>query len=249
MVPAPSPFGALVDGRVAELLRELGPRLRRGGLPGEALARCPTGIPELDRLLAGGFPRGRLSEIAGPGSCGRTSLALCLLSEATRAGEVVAVADGADACDPASAEAAGVVLERVLWMRARQPREALRGAERLLEARGFAVVLLDLGAPGPRVAAASWLRRAQTAAASGTALVVLSLARAAGSAAELALELAPLRACFTGTPALLEAFDTEIALVRQRAGRFCGYGAGIAGASASARRRLAARFACRREES
>jgi hypothetical protein len=103
-------------------------------------------------------------------------------------------------------------------MRARQPREALRGAERLLEARGFAVVLLDLGAPGPRVAAASWLRLAQTAAASGTALVVLSLARAAGSAAELALELAPRRACFTGTPALLEAFDTEIALVRQRAG-------------------------------
>ena len=46
---------------------------------------------------------------------------------------------------------------------------------------------------------------------------MLSLARAAG-AAELALELAPLRACFTGTPALLEAFDTEIALVRRRAG-------------------------------
>ena len=202
MIPAPSPSGSPVDGRLAELLRELGPRLRRGGLPGEALSRCPTGIPELDRLLGGGFPRGRLSEIAGPGSCGRTSLALCLLSEATRAGEVVAVADGADAFDPASAEAAGVVLERVLWMRARQPREALRGAERLLEARGFAVVLLDLSVPGPRVAAASWLRLAQTAAASGTALVVLSLARAAGSAAELALELAPRRACFTGTPAL-----------------------------------------------
>jgi hypothetical protein len=203
---------------VAELLRELGPQLRRGGLPDEALARCPTGIPELDRLLGGGFPRGRLSEIAGPGSCGRTSLALALLSEATRTGEVVAVADGADAFDPASAEAAGVVLPRVLWMRARQPREAVRGAERLLEARGFAVVLLDLGAPGPRVAPANWLRLAQAAAAGGSALVVLSLARAAGAAAELALELAPRQACFTGSPALLEGFDTEIALVRRRAG-------------------------------
>src|SRR5262245_19354304 len=211
MVPPPSC-------RLAELLRELGPRLRRGGVPDEALARCPTGLPELDRLLGGGFPRGRLSEIAGPGSCGRTSLALALLSEATRAGEVVAVADGADAFDPASAKAAGVVLERVLWMRARQPREALRGAERLLEARGFAVVLLDLGAPGPRVAPTSWLRLAQAAAAGGSALVVLSLARAAGAAAELALELAPRQACFTGSPALLEAFDTEIALVRRRAG-------------------------------
>ena len=208
-----------MDGRVAELLRELGPRVRLGGLPAETLARCPTGIPELDRLLGGGFPRGRLTEIAGPGpSCGRTSLALTLLAEATRAGEVVAVADGADAFDPASAQAAGVVLERVLWMRARQHREALRGAERLLEARGFAVVLLDLGTPGPRLAAASWLRLAQAVAATSTALVVLSLARAAGAAAELALELAPLRACFTGTPALLEALETEIALVRRRAG-------------------------------
>lgn len=222
MVPTPSAprssASEAQDRRVAELLRELGPQLRLGGLPAEALARCPTGIPELDRLLGGGLPRGRLTEIAGPGSCGRTSLSLALLSQATRAGEVVAVADGADAFDPASAQAAGVVLERVLWMRARQPREALRGAERLLEARGFAVVLLDLGAPAPRVAAASWLRLAQAAAASSTALVVLSLARAAGAAAELALELAPLRACFTGTPALLEASDTEIALVRRRAG-------------------------------
>jgi hypothetical protein len=220
---------------VAELLRELGPQLRRGGLPDEALGRCPTGIPELDRLLSGGFPRGRLSEISGPGSCGRTSLALALLSEATRAGEVVAVADGADAFDPASAEAAGVVLPRVLWMRAREPREALRGAERLLEARGFAVVLLDLGAPGPRAAPAIWLRLAQAAAAGGSALVVLSLARAAGAAAELALELAPRLACFTGSPALLEGFDTEIALVRRRAGP---------GFMNSARLRLAARFAC-----
>jgi len=203
---------------VAELLRELGPRLQRGGLPGETLARCPTGIAELDRLLGGGFPRGRLAEIAGPASCGRTSLALALLAEATRAGEIVAVADGADAFDPRSAQAAGVVLERVLWMRARQPREALRGAERLLEAQGFAVVLLDLGAPGPHATPASWRRLAQAAAASGTALVVLSLARAAGAAAELALELAPPRARFTGTPALLETLETEIALVRRRSG-------------------------------
>jgi RecA/RadA recombinase len=220
---------------VAELLRALGPRLRLGGLPAEALTRLPTGLPELDRLLAGGFPRGCVSEIAGPGSCGRTSLALALLAEATRAGEVVAVADGADAFDPASARAAGVVLERVLWMRARRTREALRGAERLLEARGFAVVLLDLGAPPTRVAPAVWLRLGQAAGAAGAALVVLSQARATGAAAALALELAPARACFTGTPVLLEAFEIEIAQVRQR-GR-------PAASPSSARLRLAARFA------
>jgi hypothetical protein len=222
---------------VAGLLRALGPRLRLGGLPDEALARLPTGLPELDRLLAGGFPRGHLSEIAGPGSCGRTSLALALLAAATRAGEVVAVADGADAFDPASARAAGVVLERVLWMRARRTSEALRGAERLLEAQGFAAVLLDLGAPTPRVGPAAWRRLGEAAGAAGAALVVLSEARATGAAAALALELTPARARFTGTPALLEAFEIEIALVRQRSRPAAAAGAG------PTRLRLAARFA------
>jgi recombination protein RecA len=108
----------------------------------------PTGIPDLDRLLEGGFPHGRLSEIAGPLSSGRTSLALCLLARATRAGEMVAVVDAADAFDPASAQAAGARLDRVLWARAPGWREALRSAERLLEAHGFALVLLDLPSEG-----------------------------------------------------------------------------------------------------
>jgi hypothetical protein len=130
--------------RLDALLRDLGPQLRRGGRPTEPLPRFPTGIPDLDRLLEGGFPHGRLSEIAGPLSSGRTSLALCLLARATRAGEMVAVVDAADAFDPASAQAAGVQLDRVLWARAAGWREALRSTERLLEAHGFALVLLDL---------------------------------------------------------------------------------------------------------
>ena len=57
---------------VEDLLRDLGPQLRRGGVP-EAPAGCiATGIADIDRLLGGGFPRGRLSEIAGAASSGRT---------------------------------------------------------------------------------------------------------------------------------------------------------------------------------
>jgi hypothetical protein len=147
--------------RLDALLRDLGPWLRRGGRPAEPLPRLPTGIADLDRLLGGGFPRGRLSEIAGPLSSGRTSLALCLMARATRAGEMVAVIDAADAFDPASAEAAGSRLDRVLWARAPGRREALVGAERLLEAHGFALVLLDLSpaAPQPSVASAPQGRR------------------------------------------------------------------------------------------
>src|SRR5262247_1728780 len=116
---------------VARLLRDLGPRLRCGGAPVEARGCLPTGLPEIDRLLGGGFPRGRLCEIAGPLSAGRTSLALSLLARSTSAEEVCALVDAADGFDPPSAEAAGVSLERVLWARpAHGPVSlALRSAE------------------------------------------------------------------------------------------------------------------------
>jgi RecA/RadA recombinase len=175
-----------------------------------------TGIPDIDRLLGGGFPRGRLSELAGPVSAGRTSLALALLARVTRAGEVTAVVDAADAFDPVSAEATGVLLDRVLWVRAPGLREALRSAQHLLEARGFALVLLNLAVPGARVPPAVCPRLARAAAATGTALLMLSLGRLAGTAAELALELKATQARFRGTPPLLEELEIEAALVRHR---------------------------------
>jgi RecA/RadA recombinase len=196
------------------LLRDLGSQLRRGALPEEAPARFPTGIAGVDRLLGGGFPRGQLSEIAGAVCSGRTSVALALLARTTRAGELAAVVDGADAFDPASAEAAGARLERVLWVRARELREALRSSERLLEARGIDLVLLDLrDAPN----AASLARLSRAAAATRTALVLLSQQRAAGTAAALALELRRTDVHFSGTPDLLEGLESEAALIRQRA--------------------------------
>ncbi len=202
-----------------ELLREFGPYLQRGERPVEPLARFATGLPEIDRLLGGGFPRRRLSEITGARSSGRTSLALALLAHTTGAGEVCAVVDAADGFDPSSAQAAGVVLERVLWVRAPGLREALRSAERLLEAEGFGLVLLHLAAGASRTApttSATWLRLARAAAGSGVTLVVLSLERVAGSAAEVALEMGAAKARFTGTPPLLEGLEVEARLARHR---------------------------------
>jgi len=200
-----------------ELLSELGPYLQRGERPAEPLARFATGLPEIDHLLGGGFPRRRLSEITGARSSGRTSLALALLAHTTGAGEVCAVvdaADGFDGFDPSSAQAAGVVLERVLWARAPGLREALRSAEHLLEAEGFGLVLLHLAAGDSRTTPATWSRLARAAAGSGVTLVVLSLERVAGSAAEVALEMGAAKACFTGTPPLLEGLEVEARLAR-----------------------------------
>jgi recombination protein RecA len=75
-----------------------------------------SGIREVDEL-AGGLPRGCLSEFCGPASSGRTSVLLSALAAATRRQEVCALVDATDALDAASAAASGVELERLLWIR------------------------------------------------------------------------------------------------------------------------------------
>jgi len=133
-----------------------------------------TGIAALD-ALTGGLPRGALSEITGPASSGRTGIMLAALSATTRRQEVCALIDASDSFDPESAAAAGVDLERLLWVRC-SDRKRLRFAGRtlsscqlcgppkdtgfafsgvleqvlkvtdlLLQSGGFGVVVLDLG--------------------------------------------------------------------------------------------------------
>ena len=75
-----------------------------------------SGIREID-ALTGGLPRGCLSEICGSASSGRTSVLLAALAAATRREEVCALVDTTDALDAVSAAAAGVDLERLLWVR------------------------------------------------------------------------------------------------------------------------------------
>jgi recombination protein RecA len=78
-----------------------------------------SGIREIDEL-AGGLPRGGLSEICGPASSGRTSVLLSALAAATRRQEACALVDVTDALDTVSAAATGVELERLLWIRCSQ---------------------------------------------------------------------------------------------------------------------------------
>lgn len=204
------------------LLRDLGPQLCRGEVPFDSPGRWPTGIAAVDRILGGGFPRGRLGEITGPASSGRTSLALALLATTTHAGETVAVVDASDAFDPDSATAAGVLLDRVLWVRPPGRHEAFRSSEILLGARGFGLVVLDLGERTEKKAASRsiWIRLSRAATRTQTALVLVGSERIVGSAAELSIEMQPTRSHFVGTPALLEGFEARALLVRNRAGPF-----------------------------
>src|SRR5271165_1792753 len=132
------------------------------------------GVAALD-ALTGGLPRGALSEIAGPASSGRTGVMLAALAGATRRHEVCALVDASDSFDPASAVAAGMDLERLLWVRCSEradtprrkgeasrtalcqhPRNAgfafggvleqvLKVTDLLLQSGGFGMVVLDLG--------------------------------------------------------------------------------------------------------
>jgi hypothetical protein len=101
-----------------------------------------SGISALD-ALTGGLPRGCLTEICGPASSGRTTVLLAALAAATRRGEFCAVVDASDTLDPHSAAAAGVELDRLLWVRCgedspwRRPSTPLRACPEPAEGAGF----------------------------------------------------------------------------------------------------------------
>jgi len=165
---------------------------------------APTGIPAVDALLDGGLPVGAISEVTGPQSSGRTSLALAWVAKRTEAGQVCAWIDAYDAFDPESAAACGVALRQLLWVRCRAVNEstkgrpwrrldqALRATDLLLQAGGFATIVLDLGETEPedgiRIPLATWFRFRQAADRTRSSLVVLGKTAYAQSSAAVVLE-------------------------------------------------------------
>ena len=75
------------------------------------------GVSEVDRLLGGGLPVGAITEVVGTASAGRTSLAMAAAASFHQHDHFAAWVDAGDAFDPESAAAAGVLLERLLWVR------------------------------------------------------------------------------------------------------------------------------------
>lgn len=133
----------------------------------------PTGIQGID------FPRGRISEIAGPSSSGRTSLLDSLLASATSRSEHCVLIDTRDSFDPPSAAAYGVRLEKLIWIRCRGNAEhALRAADLVLHSGGFGVVALDLAdvpASGlNRIPPTAWFRFRRVVEPTPTIFVVLA---------------------------------------------------------------------------
>ncbi len=196
-----------------------------------------TGIDEADALLDGGLPVGAITEILGPASSGRTTLALSFIAQRTAEARICAWIDTQDALDPESAAANGVSLRQLLWVRCRDAGtdkagrnrppirpwsrldQALRATDLLLQTGGFAAIVLDLADIAPehanRIPLATWFRYRQAADRTRCSLLVLGKAAYAQSSAALAIECSPIGSEAAGEK-VLRGFTYQIERGRQR---------------------------------
>ncbi len=171
-------------------------------------------------------------------SSGRTGLVLAALARSTQANEIAAYVDATDCLDQLSAQQAGVVLERLLWVRCGeagsgrprskerglvQPDGAWRAANLIVSAGGFGVVAVDLGGLEKRELGKwqrrPWMRLKHALEGSSTALIVLAEKHLTGSAADMVLELCRERTEWDG---LLGGIGIRAEVVKDRA-----HGAGV----------------------
>ncbi len=103
-----------------------------------------SGCLALDRALGiGGYPRGRIVEIFGPESSGKTTLTLHAIAEAQQAGGLAAFVDAEHAFDPAYARAAGVQTSQLLLSQPDSGEQALDIVESLASSREIALIVID----------------------------------------------------------------------------------------------------------
>ncbi len=108
------------------------------------IAAIPTGALSLDLALGiGGVPRGRVVEIYGPESSGKTSLALHIVAEAQRNGGTAAFIDAEHALDPIYARAIGVDIDELLISQPDTGEQALEIADMLIRSGALDVVVID----------------------------------------------------------------------------------------------------------
>ncbi len=137
----------VVDATTAEIRKKFGSgaimRFGDGGSDLEVEA-IPTGCIALDAALGiGGVPRGRIVEIYGPESSGKTTLSLEILAEAQAMGGVVAFIDAEHALDPGYAARIGVDIDDVLISQPDTGEQALEICDMLVRSSAIDVIVID----------------------------------------------------------------------------------------------------------
>jgi recombination protein RecA len=137
-----------VDLAIAQIERQFGKGSIMKMKPGEAnpmhVDSIPTGSIALDLALGiGGVPRGRIVEIYGPESSGKTTLALHIIAEAQKLGGMAAIVDAEHALDPLYASRLGVDLDDLLISQPDTGEQALEITETLVRSGALDVIVVD----------------------------------------------------------------------------------------------------------
>ncbi len=103
----------------------------------------PTGSISLDLALGGGIPKGRIVEIYGPESSGKTTLTLHVIAELQKSGGTAAFVDAEHALDPAYAKRLGVDIEKLLVSQPDSGEQALEIVETLVRSNAVDIVVID----------------------------------------------------------------------------------------------------------
>jgi recombination protein RecA len=118
--------------------------MRMGEKSSMAIEAIPTGAMALDVALGvGGLPRGRVVEIFGPESSGKSTLAMHVVAEAQRNGGICAYIDAEHAMDPVYARAIGVDIDQLLISQPDTGEQALEIADMLVRSGALDVVVID----------------------------------------------------------------------------------------------------------
>ncbi len=118
--------------------------MRMGDEGHRKVASISTGALVLDLALGvGGVPKGRVIEIFGPESSGKTTLALHIIAEAQKSGGLAAFIDAEHALDPTYAERIGVDLENLYFSQPDNGEQALEITDMLVRSGGMDVVVID----------------------------------------------------------------------------------------------------------
>jgi len=152
-----------------------------------------SGILQVDELT-GGIPRGAITLVVGPPTSGRTTLMNSTLASAGSLGEVCALVDATDSFHPASAQAAGLDLDRLLWVQCGgNVSHAMAAAEMILQGGGFGLVVLDLGSISildeGAIPDSTWFRYRRAIENSPTSMLVIGNKTLSASCASLVLEM------------------------------------------------------------
>lgn len=119
--------------------------MKLGDKIGKLLPSVSTGLPTLDFdvIQCGGFPKGRVIEVYGPESAGKTSVVLHVIAEVQKAGGVAAFIDAEHALDPNYAATLGVIVDELTVMQPNSGEQALDAVDKLIESRAVDIIAVD----------------------------------------------------------------------------------------------------------